>query len=264
MKRRTRQFVILIALVIAIAVLWGALRAPWATSRAPGEPSYRGRLLSEWLDDRVATPAGPVILTDEAVFAVRQIGPEAIPLLLEWLQRSDPRGFQQLRYSANIPVPLNDRWRDRAFLGFRALGDDAAIAIPELVHLALRGEDRDIRSAAINSLTNDHPASTKLLSKALRDNDAEIRFRAAHVLGCIRPPAAIGSLTSALGDPDSNVRSESARALGFYSRPLLPARTLDALESLLLDRDPSVRAAARSALNSQTAYREARKAASDP
>lgn len=118
------------------------------------EPSYNNKPLSAWLDDRVTRPDGTVVLTDEAVFAVQQLGHQAIPALLQWLQCSDPPGFRQLRFGANIPVPLNDNWRRRAVSGFRALGDAAGPAIPDLVQLALCEQDEPVRLASINTLTN--------------------------------------------------------------------------------------------------------------
>ncbi len=247
MKRRSTQFAILTCVAIVTAAFLQSLRMP-------NEPSYNGRRLSRWLDKRVATPAGPVVLSSEASSAVREIGPEAIPFLLNWLQRSDLPGFRRLRYGANVPVPLNDVWRTRAFYGFRALGRDADSAVPELVDVALFSSDREVRSAATNALVGDNPLSVKLLGDALGNDDALVRFRAAEVLGRIRPPAAIQLLTDALRDSDPEVRSKAASGLGLYSQPL-PDTTLDVLKSLSENRNSSLRSAARTALTRQAAVR---------
>ena len=47
-----------------------------------------GKKLSDWLDDRRAMPGGQVLLSDEAVAALRALGPEAVPTLLTWLGTS--------------------------------------------------------------------------------------------------------------------------------------------------------------------------------
>jgi len=59
-------------------------------SRGSSEPTYRGKTLGAWLDDRYTTPAGQVVLSNDAVTAVQAIGPKkAIPTLLTWLRTPD-------------------------------------------------------------------------------------------------------------------------------------------------------------------------------
>src|SRR4051794_979114 len=78
------------AVAVGVAVIAIAALGVWmARPGGPPEPVYRGKTLGTWLDDRRATPYGPVVLTDEAVAAVRAIGPEAVPTLLTWLRASD-------------------------------------------------------------------------------------------------------------------------------------------------------------------------------
>ena len=159
MNRRVRQSIFAIGAVIGIFAIL-------VTLRSNGEPSYNNKPLSAWLDDRVLRSDGTTVLSDESVFAVQQIGHQAIPMLLQWLRYSDPPGFRLLR-GANVPVPLNGNWRVRAVYGFRALGDAAAPAIPDLVQLALYERDEPVRLAAIGALTNNHPEALRLLSPSL-------------------------------------------------------------------------------------------------
>lgn len=249
MNRRVQLSIIVIGMSVAIGAILPALRS------LP-EPSYNNKPLSAWLDDRVTQPDGTVVLTDEAVFAVQQLGHRAIPALLQWLQYSDPPGFRKLRFGAGIRVPLNDVWRTRAACGFRALGDAAAPAIPDLVKLALYEQDEEVRLAAISTLTNHHPEALRLLSASLRSTDPAARLQAADVFGYIRPATAIPLLTAALSDCDAGVRAKAARALRFYVSPLVPDVTLDALNAMSSDSDMTVRVAAQSAIDSQSAYRQ--------
>ena len=117
------------AIIIGFAVLAVAALGLWLSSPAdPPEPVYRGKTLGAWLDDLRPTPYGPVVLSDEAVAAVRAIGPRAVPSLLAWLRKSDSsvtRGAKSvLEWRLNLPirVPSHQEDRIRAMYGFRALG----------------------------------------------------------------------------------------------------------------------------------------------
>ncbi|MEZ5944136.1 MAG: HEAT repeat domain-containing protein [Planctomycetaceae bacterium] len=176
MRLQQKYIVIPVVMLVIAAVVW-------ALFAGPGEPTYNGKSLSQWLDEHRPTPAGPVVLTDEAEQAVREIGPEAVPFLLDWVQRPDAPGTQSLRYGVGIPIPLNDVWRERAIYGFRALGDAAEPAIPQLVELAFNADDHDIRNAAVNSLTSNHPMAVKLLLQEAQSSDSGSRSHAASVLG---------------------------------------------------------------------------------
>jgi HEAT repeat protein len=93
-----------------------------------------------------------------------------------------------------------------------------------------------------------------LLSIALTDAEPDHRSRAANVLGYLRPPDAIVPLTQALADPDHDVRLQSLRALRYYTDPLLPKSTLQAIELCKSDSESDVRDAAQAALNYQKDY----------
>ena len=247
MIRRVRLAAIGLSIVLVVCL--------WAFRR-DDDPVYNGRSLSAWLDQRIKRADGTEGLSDPAIDAVQDLGPDVIPQLLKWLQRTDPPGFQQLRYGASIPVPLNDAWRTRAFLGFRALGSSGAWAIPELVDLTLHAADADVRGAAINSLTYGHPEIDRLLSQALRNSDVQTRRRAVFALASLRPRADLDVLlTAAQDDVDLEVRRVAIRALGSYSGPLLPSSTLKILRQLTFDPNGEISSAAQSAIDQQTEYR---------
>ena len=249
MTRRVQRAAIVSGIMILLTVCT-------LSFQGTDEPSYKGKLLSAWLDDLVPCPDGRIELSDKAVQAVHEMGPDVIPQLLSWVKRSDLPGFWRLRYDVGIPVPLNDVWRTRAIRGFRALGDTGAAAIPELVSLTLESKDEAVRHAAINALTYGHPEINRLLGQALRDPDVELRRRAAFALGCLRQHGSIELLTSALSDMDSQVRSEAAKCLGIHTMPLLSSSTINALKSLLSDSDGAVRSAAQLAIDRQIEYRQ--------
>ncbi len=128
-----------------------------------------------------------------------------------------------------------------------ALRRDAAV---------LRAEDRrQVDDALIGALTADAPgvraravlalarvggAFADELSAALGDESSPVRAAAAFSLGLSGDPAAAAALAGRAADPAAEVREAVARAL---SRTGGPA-ALDAIDTLLEDADPAVRAAA--------------------
>jgi hypothetical protein len=248
-KHTSYLFLASVLICFALGAVALLLRPSASTARV-----YSGRSMREWLDDRVVTPEGPHILTPEATAVVREIGDESIPTLLSWVKRSDYSLVEALHYRYGIPVALNQDWRTRGFYGFRALGEKMDVAIPELIELAMYDPNDGVRSAAINSLTEGRPLTTELLTIALTDVEPDRRSRAANVLGYLRPPSAIEPLTHALADPDYQVRLQSLRALRYYTDPLLPESTLQAIELCSSASESELREVAQAALNYQKDY----------
>jgi HEAT repeat protein len=216
---------------------------PWG----PTEPVYRGKKLSAWLDDRRATPQGAVALSDEAVAAVRELGPDALPTLVTWLSTSDSsvrRNAKMLlewRLKLPLRVPTNQENRMRAVYGFRALGSAARSAFPVLVTLALESPDECQRGDAINALAESDADTMRRLAGGLKSPDREVRHRAVFALTCIRiapDEVCIPALEGALNDPDSQVRAEATKGVALFHSQL------KAFVSCLTHRDPEVRASA--------------------
>lgn len=231
------------AAVFAVAAL-----GVWSSRPGgPPEPVYRGKTLSAWLDDRRATPYGAVVLSDEAVAAVRAIGPEAIPTLLAWLRATDSSISRNakilLEWRLNLPlrVPTNQEKRQRAMYGFRALGPAGKSAFPALVAIALSSPDEWQRGDAINSLTESDAETMRRLAGGLKSPDRAVRLRAIHALGCIRiapDEVCLPALEGILNDPDPQVRAEAANRVALFHHQLR------ACAACLVHRDPKVRASA--------------------
>jgi HEAT repeat protein len=220
-----RQAVIVGGALLAVAALVVGLSLPGGTP----EPVYRGKTLSAWLDDRHRTTQGPVVLSDEAVAAVRALGPEAVPTLLAWFRAADSPVRRNakilLEWRLNLPlrVPTNQEKRLRAMYGFRALGATARSAFPALVAVALNSTDDWQRTDAINALTESDANTMRLLAGGLKSPDREVQLRAVFALSCIRiapDEVCLPALEGALNDPDSQVRVEAAKAIAQFNQNL--------------------------------------------
>jgi hypothetical protein len=111
------------ARTLLLAILGAILATGGCATQRPKQPSYQGKSLSAWLEDYARTeyanePDWTPAWTEEdrqararAVNAVREIGTNAIPWLLEMVSSQDHRGV----------------------LGFQALGPAGKPAVPALI-----------------------------------------------------------------------------------------------------------------------------------
>ena len=140
---------------------------------ADQEPSYNGRLLSQWLGDKVlgGRSAGHVPHED----AIRAMGTNAIPPLLKWISYERP--FSQewsevaptvVPYAVERNRPLSPAERAvRSPYAFGCLGAVARPAIPELTRLARTSSDPERAERCTASLASIGPeAIPSLLSLA--------------------------------------------------------------------------------------------------
>lgn len=234
--------------MVGVAVLAAASVGTWLLRPGgPPEPTYRGKKLGAWLDERRTTTQGPVVLTDEAVAAVRAMGKEAVPTLLYWLRQSDSslsrnaKIVVEWRLGLPFRVPTNQDKRMRAMYGFRALGLAARSAFPELVAIVLKSPDDWQRGDAINALTDSDADTMRRLAAGLKDPDREVRLRAVGALACIRiapDEVCLPALEGALNDPDAGVRAEAAKGIALFDHQL------KTLAGLLDHRNPEFRAVA--------------------
>jgi len=217
----------------------------------PGEPSYQGNLLSTWLAE---LSNGSSEDRKAAEVAIREIGTNALPILLQELRASDDSPVKMKLWELaerqkfiKIHVTLvSDRW-ERALNGFEALGATAKPAVPELV--AMLGAP-DTAARAAMALMNIGSESVPPLMDALTSSNLLMRAWAAEALGILHTDAkpAIPRLLKCLGDPIPLVRSAAAKTLGYIGEE--PDLVVPALVICLEDTNRFVKVAAIGALGS--------------
>ncbi len=249
--------------LMAVAVVLTAL-ACWP-HRAP-EPTYQGRNLSDWLQ-RLDTPSLSPMQRSEAEAAIRAIGTNASPYLLERLSERPSRARQFLTEVGNelfvdvLPLrrshwetPTARRVREASW-GFEALGVSASNAFPALAVLM----DRPIPSrlwAARWLYTLGLPAAPTLLP-ALTNRHETVRYIACQALhdlltnhpesADLAAPALLNSLRETNTVDGRPIRYVAIQALGQMRSRAGDATT--ALTYLLADADPTVRVLALQSLH---------------
>ena len=238
MRKRTK-YLLLLAIVLAVV---GVVVAAFMPSK---EPEYQGKRLSEWVEranwpistNSYRSVVGPNRLSllpkfdprrenshdiwRETEWAVRHIGPPAIPYLLNWI-RYEPSPLK-LKFLGRIDRIFRTRLRDRdslraggATASIIALGSGAEPAIPELAKLArdLRRPvtanhaawaliclARELLAAGIALMDNGDPAlrrygllmssitshgdmgpAVPILCRCLKDTEEEIAVKSAEIL----------------------------------------------------------------------------------
>ena len=195
---------------------------------------------------------------------IRQIGPPAIPLLIELL-RHEQISFRRFAADASIDLApetdsmqpaLRGALRDEdsmvaadAARALGALGQRASPSVPALVK-ALSHEEPHVRIYAAEALASIGPkagVATNDLAKALRDPIPGVRWAAGEALAGIGPAAhsAVPQLIQALNDEFLYVRICAVEALGSIGPKAQTAR-----EALRVSaNDPGLRIQAEWALN---------------
>jgi outer membrane protein assembly factor BamB len=195
---------------------------------------------------------------------IQQIGPPAIPLLVELL-RDERTSFRQSAVNEMIDLAPDTEWiqpvlrralRDEDSMvagdAARALGALRERASPSVRALVktLSHENPYVRVYAAEALASIGPkasAATKNLAKALSDPIPGVRWAAAEAIGSIGPAAqsAVPQLIEALNDEFLYVRICAAGALGSLGPKAQTAR--EALRAAA--NDPTMRYEAEWALN---------------
>lgn len=200
------------------------------------EPVYGGKALSLWL--RTYAPSSPSVPgsrewkeTDEAV---RSIGTDCIPVLLDMLRQRDSQLKLRLVALARkqrvirihfVPAPERNIAASRAFI---VLGDNARGAVPELAKMLDENLAPESRSAIEDALAFIGPSAEPaipMLLRAARSSNPRVRANALWALGEIHAQAqlCVPVLMHALSDSDDGARSSAAHALGGFGAEARPA-----------------------------------------
>ena len=214
------------------------------------EPVWKGKPLSAWIDDLVMGSSKEI--REPAEEAIRQIGPRAIPQLLQILGSRDTvseRVLVQLNRKQHLfhfPVVPAGIKRRRASLAFEALGPLARPAFPELKKMLTHDADPEFAADALAAIG---PESVSALLEALPKVKGEKRcaLYAATAKWPSQQGAIIPALLRSLQSKSTPERRCAAELLGRLRGD--PAGTIRALISALEDRDFAVRNEALSSLS---------------
>lgn len=207
----------LIATAVLMTAFYGANR----------EPIYQGRPLSEWITEYEKSL--PATTGDQpAADAVRQIGTNAIPVLMEWINYNRPKvvimaenflGATARRLGLPPRYYLRsfnrDQWTWRAIEAFALLGTNAAPAIPALTTLAADPAHSDAAASAVGALNEMGPRGTAALLSLLTNAASPHRrvIIAALSRNASAAPETIPALLVCLRDPNPAVRTQATNAL---------------------------------------------------
>ena len=239
--------------VVGIAVIAIAAFGAWWWTKSQDEPAYRGKSLGAWLDERHEPYPGSVVLTKEAEAAVRVIGADAIPSLMNWLRASDSldehiANLVVRRLGVPLRVPGSYEMQERAAYGLAALGPVAKPVFPEIAMIALKdARNEGQRINAINALTNCDADTMRLLAAGLKDPDRNIRLSAISALFHLRvapDEVCLPALEGALTDQDVQVRDSARGTITRFEEEL------EACAAGLEQNDPTYRARAARILGS--------------
>ena len=223
---------LLLLLVACIAI--GALVVTATKNR---EPTYNGRTLSEWLD-LGRSDINPA----QRTHAVQQIGTNALPFLLAWIQ-DQPSPFEltlsDWLWRLHITYRRAERPRS-AFFGFAALQEQAKPAIPALALLVDSTNRTEFWAIqALGVIGKDAlPILVDVVTNSLAHTNADRRDvgKAFRHLGTNAFPAK-SSLLAHIRDPDVQVATASIFALGKLgaiqsTKGLPPESTADIVPAL--------------------------------
>lgn len=231
-----------------------------------GETVYRGRTVSEWLNEAAAADYDRRLRAERAL---RRIGTNAVPVYLALIATNAPKGeaamiaheigiggFEILHTNAAPFVPelsrLASNGHPAAVAAFGAIG---VPALPALLS-AFDSTNSDVRRDALAAtiffkIRQDEDSLRQLMRRVLlllADPAPEVRFAAARVAGAIstNPQTSVPALQRLTNDPHPRVRREAIGALARFGTNALPA--FEHIAARIADEDEAVRRAVTNAL----------------
>ena len=238
----TKPLRILTGLLLLSVVGWLAWRAS-----GPREPVFEARTLTSWLDHHVASSAASPPYGSpgwkKADEALRRIGTNAIPMLLEMISAKDrPPIIRKLLETARSMGWTRTNYRyavtkhEEAEYAFELLRTNAASAVPGLIRIYeenVSASSQRCAALALGHIGRGAKAALPALIRRFTHTNGEVRFYAVSAVMSIggEPAVVIPALTSALKDPNVNVRWNAVSGLsrfGSRARSAVP----DLLEML--------------------------------
>ena len=189
----------------------------------PREPRCQGRPLSSWTADLTRDePEGTRIA---AAAAVRAVGTNAVPFLLDWMRAPAEEPQWKIRLhlwlgrQSLIKVKFKmagDRRRE-SVLAFEALGDAGRTAVLDLAKL-LSDPDANRRDDAAAALAGIGPASVPAALAGLQSRDQEVQRLSVGILGAVAAEweTVVPALLAKIEQAERNLRSEVIRCLGEF------------------------------------------------
>jgi hypothetical protein len=174
--------------VLALVVCGALAVVLWPKKEIP-EPVYKGKKLSEWVEELGRDHLYRRADGGEATYAIDAIGTNGIPYYTYWLQHKTgwmKRAQSKLAAKSfqwfGVVVPFKDRETDRAYGAYFALGilgNEAETAIPQLVFAVTNSaswtSDASIPSLAIEALGNMWGAALPAYLTLMTNTDARVR-----------------------------------------------------------------------------------------
>lgn len=196
--------VVLFAIVFAVSHDWN------------GEPVYQGKKLGAWVDELVSPKAEE---QDAAADAIRQIGPKALPYLVEWIKPLPKPSKLQRRINgwlAEVPIgslrlPEPPHRRGMAMRAFKVLGPVATPAIGDLEKRL--GDPGWLVAESLAGIgTNSLPA----LNRALASQQETVRLNALIALGELgqRAQPLLPEIVTLTHDTNSSIARSATMVLG--------------------------------------------------
>ena len=251
MPKRGKRVLWISCLSVGAALIAVAIAASLGAFRSKPEPTYEGRPLSDFVE--LLGSGSPA----KAVPAIRAIGTNAIPYLLEWMRDAPPgrtpdlkaRFRQLLRLPSPLEAPYKRKgWRiTGAVKALQLLGPDAAQAIPELTRMLNAKNPNDPNDAAYRAarvLPHLGAAALPSLFSLLTNDQHDVRY---HVVGELNAmetnsPGVVPFLIELMKGTNQSMACVSARTLGNWK--VEPTLAVPALTDSLQDPRPAVRIAA--------------------
>lgn len=219
--------------IAGVCLLAWALAGSLGFRRAPESLVYHGKSVKTWALQLTTTETKS---HDEATSALKALGPSAVPGLVRLLQAKDSFFRQQVwvvvpRLSGSfqkiivnrIDPPNAAALRTASARSLGVIGPDAVDAVPALAR-ALRNEDAQVRWNAAGALGRIGPAAWPELSNALAARDVNLRYAAICALGdsSLEATVVVPELLKALDDTNSGVSVAAAGSLAKLGPTALP------------------------------------------